>query len=87
MSRLLMCLTVLLITSTTLANGDDWIRDQEKTKIKAEKNLEKRQQRQEVLDADDLGGAKSGEMEEKSRHDEEKQKFLNQHDGYYRKGL
>lgn len=94
MGRKLLILFLTLSSFSALANGDDWVRQQEENKVKAEKNLEKRQQRMEVLDDDSYSGdVKGNKMDkepnqtEKARHDAEKQKFLYEYDGYYRKGL
>lgn len=93
MGRNILILLLSFFALSAMANGPDWTIEQQKKKIKAEENIEKRQQRQEVFDADNLGGAKGGAVDEKesqaekARHDAEKQKFLNQHDGYYRQGL
>lgn len=66
--------------------------------IREEKRQEERHQEQQRMEdrkpsSTAIGGARSGQLEieknqdEQMRHDAEKQKFLYQYDGHYRRGL
>lgn len=85
MGRKILILLLTFFAVSAMANGSDWNRQQENNKTRAEKTMEERQQRMEILESENLEEEKT--QEEKARHDAEKQKFLYEHDGYYRRGL
>jgi rRNA pseudouridine-1189 N-methylase Emg1 (Nep1/Mra1 family) len=86
---MLFLVLVTAISQSTYANGDDWVKLDQKGKAKTPK-LE--QQKMEPKPSSVVGGAKSGDSkketdQERMRHDAEKQKQLYEYEGYYRKGI
>lgn len=89
MLQIVVLALVTIISQSTYANGDDWVKQGQKAKPKSPK-IE--QQRMEPKPSSVVGGAESGDPkketeQEKMRHDAEKQKQLYEYEGYYRKGL